>query len=141
MKRILSSNRLMKFLIRYQLILEYVKIKNLLSIRLEVCIWIKPWLGYCPYKVFSIFSFHLAYLRFLFNFSILVSVVEYVKIFMFLISIFDLQPICLICFQLWYLAQHITSFLWFNWSVSSTFCACLFSHFNFACLLRRHDIL
>ena len=40
-KRILSSNRLMKFVIRYQLILEYVQIRNLFSIRLEVFIRIK----------------------------------------------------------------------------------------------------
>ena len=54
-KGILSSNRLMKFLIRYQLILEYVKIKNLLSIRLEVSMRISLWLGYCPYKSFLFF--------------------------------------------------------------------------------------
>ena len=40
-KRILSSNRLMKFVICYQLILEYVQIRNLFSIRLEVFIRIK----------------------------------------------------------------------------------------------------
>ena len=59
-----SSNRLMKFLVRllmkflvrYQLILEYVKIKNLLPIRLEVSIRAKSWLGYCPYKSFPFFS-------------------------------------------------------------------------------------
>ena len=45
------------------------------------------------------FNFHLVYLRFSFNFSILVSVVEYLEIFMFLISIFDLQPYCVICFH------------------------------------------
>ena len=56
-ERILSSNRLMKFLICYQLILEYVKIKNLLSIRLEVSVRIKTWLGYCPYKSFLFFFF------------------------------------------------------------------------------------
>ena len=50
-----SSNRLMKFLVRYQLILEYVKIKNLLPIRLEVSIRAKSWLGYCPYKSFPFF--------------------------------------------------------------------------------------
>ena len=68
-KIILSSNRIMKFLIRYQLILEYVNIKNLLSTRLDVFIRIMSWLGYCycPYKVFSFFFFFLVYLRFSFN--------------------------------------------------------------------------
>ena len=56
-KRILSSNRLMKFVICYQLILEYVQIRNLFSIRLEVFIRIKLWVWYCPYKVFFYFFF------------------------------------------------------------------------------------
>ena len=49
----------------------------------KVFIRIKPWLGYCPYKVFFYFSFHMFYLRFSFNYSMLISVVEHVEIFIF----------------------------------------------------------
>ena len=55
------------------------------------------------------------------------------------ISIFDLHPICLKCFQLWYLAQLITSFL-LTCLFTLTFFAFFCSHFIFTCLLRRYDI-
>ena len=73
--------------------------KKPFSLRLEVFIRIKPWLGYYPYKVSFWFSFHMFYLRFSFNYAILVSLVEYLDIFYVLISTFNLQPIYLICFE------------------------------------------
>ena len=47
--------------------------KQSLSIRLEVFIRIKPWLGYCPHKVFSVFFFSFGLFEIfvqLFNFSL-----------------------------------------------------------------------
>ena len=70
----------------------------------------------------------------LFNFSLSTWVSSDFDV---LISIFDLQPICLICFQLWYLAQLITSFLLTD-LFTSTFFACVYSHFNFACLIKTY---
>ena len=99
-ERIHSSNSLSKFLTRYQLILEYVKKKTFINKArgfFKKARRITPWLEYCHYKVFSIFLFILSIWDFCFNFSILVSVVEYVRIFMFLFSIFDLPPTYLIC--------------------------------------------
>ena len=54
-KRMLSSKRLMKSSIRYQLILECDK-KSFINKARSFC-KDKACLGYCPYKVFSIFLF------------------------------------------------------------------------------------
>ena len=78
-KRIIFSNILMKLPTNIRI----CENKIFLSIRLDVFIRIKPWLSPCLYKVFFYFSFHMFYLRFSFNYSILVSVVEHVEIFMF----------------------------------------------------------
>ena len=99
------------------LILEHVKIKNLLSVRLEGFIRIKPWLGYCLYKVFSIFLFIWFISDFRSTFQFLSQWLSTLSFLCFLFPFLVLQLICLICFQLWYLAQLITLFLWFHWSM------------------------